>query len=323
MKNIIFLLPDALLKPTSLFSAIEVFEMANQFLKKKSGSDFYSVKIGGVNASQGIIDGYLEIKTERIKPSYKPDLIIIPGITPQNYFLTKVDESQIRWIVKQYNLGAEVASLCTGTFLLAATGLLKNVECTTHWIAEEPFRQMFPEVKLCSDNLITDKNGIYTAAGASSSLNLLLYLLEKYNGREAALYCAKMLQIDIERKSQSTFILFEGQKSHEDKEIKEVQEFIEFNVEKKITVEFLSDKFNISKRTLIRRFKKATNNVPYEYIQRVKIESAKRELEKGRKNINEIMYALGYSDVKAFRTTFKKIAGLTPREYKTKFSHLN
>ena len=323
MKNILFLLPDALLKPTSLFSAIEVFEMANQFSRKYSGDEFYSLKIGGVNASQGLLDSHLEIKTESIRPSYKPDLIIIPGINPQNSCITKVDEWQIKWIVKHYKLGAEVASLCTGTFLLAATGLLKNIECTTHWKAEEPFRAMFPDVKLCSDHIITDNSGIYTAAGASSSLNLLLYLIEKYNGREAALYCAKMLQIDINRKSQSVFILFEGQKNHSDMEIRKVQEYIEVNIESKITVESLTELFNISKRNFIRRFKKATNNLPNEYIQRVKIESAKRDLEVGRKNINEIMYSVGYSDAKAFRTTFKKIAGLTPIEYKTKFSTLN
>jgi len=323
MKNIIFLIPDAVLKPTSLFSAIEVFEMANQFLKNISGNDFYNIKIGGINASQDLHNSHLEIKIDNIKRSYKPDLIIIPGISQQSNCNTNENKTLIKWVVKQYKEGAEVASLCTGTFLLAATGLLKNIECTTHWKAEEPFRAMFPNIKLCSDNIITDSNGVYTAGGATSSLNLILYLIEKYNGREAAMYCAKILQIDIDRKSQSVFILFEGQKNHPDNEIKKIQEFIESNINNKISIESLSSKFNISKRSLIRRFKKATNNLPNEYIQRVKIEVAKRDLEIGRKNVNEIMYSVGYSDVKAFRNIFKKVAGLTPKEYKMKFSNLN
>lgn len=225
-------------------------------------------------------------------------------------------------MISQHESGAEIASLCTGAFFLAFTGLLRDKECSTHWKAEHRFLQMFPDVKLKVDKIITDNNGIYSAGGATSSLNLALYLLEKHYKREVALHCAKILQIDIERGSQAQFILFEGQKNHGDEDVKKIEAFIEKNLEEKITVDKLAGKFSIAKRSLIRRFKKATNNAPIEYIQRIKVEAAKRRLESGHKTVNEIMYSVGYNDAKAFRDIFKKIAGLTPIEYRSRYNAL-
>ena len=114
--------------------------------------------------------------------------------------------------------------------------------------------------------------------------------------------------------------MFKGQKSHTDEPIKNAQEFIETNFQDKITVDQLAHMFALGRRNMERRFKKATSNTVIEYIQRVKIEAAKKKLEDGQKNINEVMYDVGYSDAKAFRTTFKKITGLSPVGYKNKYN---
>jgi transcriptional regulator GlxA family with amidase domain len=143
--------------------------------------------------------------------------------------------------------------------------------------------------------------------------------VEKYAGRDVAIMISKAFMIDIDRHSQSPFIIFEGQKAHEDETVKKAQEFIEKNFEEKISVDQLADMFAVGRRSLERRFKKATSNTVSEYIQRVKIEAAKKDLETGRKNINEVMYDVGYSDIKAFRTIFKKITGLSPIEYRNKY----
>ncbi len=238
----------------------------------------------------------------------------------ENDYSLKKNKQLLGWIVEQHGKGCEIASLCTGAFMLAASGLLDNKECSTHWAAEDLFIKMFPRIKLCKDRIITDCDGIYTAGGGNTALNLMLYLVEKFNGRETALYCSKLLQIDIGRNSQLPFILFEGQKDHNDEAIQKVQQFIEANIDERVTVEYLAGKFLMSKRSFIRRFKKATNNVPIEYIQKVKIEAAKRLLEQKVKNINEVMYSVGYTDVKTFRTIFKKITGISPSEYQQKFS---
>jgi transcriptional regulator GlxA family with amidase domain len=236
---------------------------------------------------------------------------------------TLTDNSEfIPWIKEQHKQGAEVASLCVGAFLLASTGLIDGKSCATHWLAANDFRKMFPEVNLVEDKIITDENGIYSSGGAFSYLNLILYLVEKYAGRDVALFCSKAFQIDYERRSQSHFTIFRGQKDHEDDVIKQAQQYIEAKFHEKITVDELASIFSIGRRNLERRFKKATSNTVVEYIQRVKIEAAKMSLESSRENVNEVMYNVGYTDPKAFRITFKKITGLSPLQYRNKYNRL-
>jgi len=234
---------------------------------------------------------------------------------------TAVEQNRnaIPWIINQYNNGAEVASLCVGAFLLASTGLIKNKKCSTHWAYYNEFRETFPDIEIMDGSIITEENRIYSSGGANSYWNLLLYLLEKYTDRDTAILAAKYFAIDIDRESQSSFAIFNGQKNHNDEEIKRSQEFIENNFCEKFTVDQLAEKVSISRRSFERRFKQATNNTVVEYIQRVKIEAAKRNFESTRKNINEVMFDVGYTDTKSFRTVFKKITGLTPIEYRNKY----
>jgi len=226
----------------------------------------------------------------------------------------------IDWIAAQYKNGAEVASVCTGAYLLAATGLLDGKSCSTHWIAADSFRSMFPRVHLQTDKLITDENGIYTNGGAFSFLNLMIYLVEKKFDRQTAIYCSKVFQIEMDRQSQSAFIIFKGQKQHGDEMVKEAQTYIESNFNERLSVEHLSARFAIGRRNFDRRFIKATGNTPVEYLQRVKIETAKRAFETNRKTINEVMYEVGYQDVKAFREVFRKITGMSPLEYRSRYN---
>ena len=184
------------------------------------------------------------------------------------------------------------------------------------------FRDLFPEVEVVEGNIVTEENGIYSSGGANSYWNLLLYLVEKYTNRETAILASKYFAIDIDRNSQAAFAMFKGQKDHGDKEIRKAQDFIEQNIHERITIEELADHAAVSRRTFERRFKQATSNSVLEYIQRVKVEAAKRSFESSRKNINEVMYDVGYTDTKAFRTIFKKVTGLTPVEYRNKYNKM-
>jgi transcriptional regulator GlxA family with amidase domain len=226
----------------------------------------------------------------------------------------------IEWIEKQYKHGAEVASICTGAFLLAASGLLDGRICSTNWAVADRFRTMFPAVNLQIDKLITDENGVYTSGGAYSFLNLIIYLVEKYYDRQTAIFCSKVFQIEMDRQSQSPFIIFTGQKLHGDEVVKKAQAYIESRIDEKISIEHLSSRFAVGRRNFDRRFIKATGNTPLEYSQRVKIEAAKKAFETTRKTINEVMYEVGYSDVKAFREVFRKITGISPLEYRSKYN---
>src|SRR5690606_31728690 len=214
----------------------------------------------------------------------------------------------------------EIASLCLGAFLLASTGLLNGRKCATHWMAENQFRAMFPQVGLVTEKIITDEQGIYSSGGAFSYMNLILYLIEKYAGRDMAVLCAKVFAIEIEREDQLSFIIFQGQKEHEDEPVKKAQEFIEGNFQERFTVDELASMFALGRRNFERRFKKATSNTVVEYIQRVKVEAAKARLETAREHVNEVMYQVGYPDSKAFRSIIRKITGLSPIEYKNKYN---
>jgi transcriptional regulator GlxA family with amidase domain len=247
------------------------------------------------------------------------DLIIIPALQANMKMALEVNAPFIPWIIDRYKDGAEIASLCIGSFLLASTGLMNGKKCATHWAEAARFRSMFPEVNLVPDKIITDEHGIYSSGGAYSSLNLILYLVEKFAGRETAIFCSKLFQIEIDRNSQSSFMIFNAQKEHEDDAIKKAQVYIENNYSEKISVDQLADMLGLSRRNLERRFRKFTFNSIVEYIQRVRIEAAKITLERNRENVNEAMYKVGYTDVKAFRTTFKKLTGLSPMEYRRKY----
>ncbi len=281
----------------------------------------FQVQLVGLEKETKVSGGLFTVNADAtIKDVKKTNLIIIPAIDGDLTQAIENNKDFIPWITEHYKNGAEVASLCLGAFLLAATGLLDGRKCATHWVAANEFRKMFPQVNLVAEKVITEEKGIYSSGGAFSYLNLILHLIEKYAGKDMAILCAKVFAIEIERQNQSSFMIFQGQKDHEDEAIRKAQEFIEANYTERTTVEQLADMLAVGRRSFERRFKKATANTVNEYIQRVKIEAAKKELEVSRKNINEVMYEVGYSDTKAFRTTFKKITGLSPVEYRNKYN---
>src|SRR3984885_1228392 len=321
MKRVAILVPNSPCIISSVIGAYKVFTTVNQTLEMQGKKPFFDIKMVGLSDETRLYDGLFLVRPEVLaKNLQKTDLVVIPAFNGDIQACLKLNQEYIPWIIDQYKQGAEVASLCTGAFLLASTGLLKGKKCSTHWLAGNAFRQAFPDVKLQPEKIITDELGMYSSGGAYSFLNLMIYLVEKFCGREMAVYCSKMLGIEIERKSQSPFAIFTGQKEHEDEPIKKAQLFMENNVSNKVSVDQLSDMFAISRRNFERRFKKATSNTPVEYLQRVKIEAAKKSLESNRENVNEVMYSVGYSDSKAFRTMFKKITGLSPVSYRNKYN---
>ena len=320
MKHISILVPKGAILG-SLEGSRQLLTQVNQFYKARGESPVFKVQLVGVSKEIPVSGGLFTVHADEILQDVKKtDLVIIPAIDGEINAAIESNKEFIPWLIKQYNSGAEVASLCLGAFLLASTGLVSRRKCATHWMAANEFRKMFPDVDLVTEKIITDEQGIYSSGGAFSYLNLILYLIEKYAGRDIAVLSAKVFAIEIDRDSQSPFIIFQGQKEHEDEPIKKAQVFIEKNFQDKITVDQLASMFALGRRNLERRFKKATSNTVVEYIQRVKIEAAKLNLEKLRENVNEVMYNVGYTDPKAFRTTFKRITGLSPIEYRNKYN---
>lgn len=321
MKHLTIIVPDGENNLSSIVGAYKIFSRANEYWKKNGRRELFKIELAGVSKKVDFYDGLFSVKPHTyISAIRKTNLIIIPSVNHNYHKAVKENKSLIEWIAEQYKQGAEIASICTGAFLLASTGLLDGKTCSTHWSATNDFRTMFPKVNLQSDKLITEENGIYTNGGAYSFLNLIIYLVEKYFDRQAAIFCAKVFQIEMDRNTQSEFSIFTGQKQHDDEIVQKAQAYIEKNLDEKITIQYLSSKFNVGRRNFDRRFIKATGNTPIEYSQRVKIESAKKAFESNRKTIHEVMYEVGYSDVKAFREVFRKITGMSPLAYKSKYN---
>jgi transcriptional regulator GlxA family with amidase domain len=305
---------------SSIVGAYKIFSRANEYWDQRRKRQVFKIALAGIARKVEFHDGLFSVKPHtNISEIKKTDLIIVPSLNHNFIAAIKNNGAIINWIRSQYNKGAEVASICTGAFLLASSGLLDGRSCSTHWSAQNDFKKLYPGIDVKMDRLITDEEGIYTNGGAYSFLNLVIYLIEKFYDRETAVYCSKVFQIEMDRQSQLSFMIFKGQKQHGDDVVKKAQEYIEKHSREKISMKNLSLKFSVNRRNFDRRFIKATGDTPLEYTQKVRIESAKRSLEGSEKTVNEVMYDVGYSDAKAFREVFRKITGFSPLEYKGRY----
>ena len=321
MKHISILVPKGHTSVVNIGGTHQMLSWVNEFYEQTGRDPLFNIQLVGLEKRTEQSTGLFTVNPETLIDSVeKTDLIIIPAIHGDFEANLKRNSDFIPWITRQYKEGAEIVSLCVASFFLAETGLLDGKRCSTHWQYANEFRERFPKANLKDDKILTEADGIYTSGGAYSFTNLVLYLIEKYAGRETAVVAAKGFMIDIDRSSQSPFMIFSGQKAHKDEEILKAQEHIEQHFKDRITVDELCSETTMGRRTFERRFKKATANTVVEYHQRVKVEAAKQALEKGRKTVNEVMYEVGYSDPKAFRDIFKKIVGITPLEYKNKYT---
>lgn len=297
------------------------FSTANEFLSAFGKAPIFEVEYVGLHEYVSANSGECTLKTSHLLQDVtETDLLIIPPTFGDTAKGIAANAEAIPYFKTLYSKGSSLASLCIGAFLLAETGLLSGKKCSTHWAYINEFKARYADVEVEDGAIITEHDNIYSSGGANSLWNLLLYLIEKYSDRETAIMVSKYFALDIGRDSQSQFAIFRGQKNHGDEGIHKVQDYIEEHYEDKITIDSLANLINTGRRTFERRFKEATNNTPIEYIQRVRIEAAKKSFEASRKNVSEIMFDVGYTDTKAFRDTFKKITGLTPIEYRNKFA---
>jgi len=329
MKVAVLNYPDSVL--SSVIAPYEILSQSNNLL------DFYGVKHNPIKLSVDIVtDGNAEIQKEMAiyQPSItasdymennkKYDLVIIPAMRIDSVANVLAREAKLmEWVKYQYNEGAEIASLCLGAFLLAGTGLLDGKNATTHWLGTELFHSMFPKVNLLNEKIIVDNGRLYSSGGAFSFTLLIIYLIEKYFGRPSAILISKIFLINILDTKQSTYAILNLQKQHGDDKIQLVQQHIEENYNRPLKTEYLAEYTSLGIRTFIRRFKKATANTPYEYVQRVRIEAAKRLFEETDKGVEQISRSVGYDDFSTFRKIFKKFAGTTPTEYKRRYSRVS
>ena len=307
--------------PSSVTGVIDLLTGANGYMVRAGKQPVFALQTVGEIAVNNLSSFPAhEVEHKIFSEAAHPGLIIVPSFSVGKNGVLENNSAAIEWIKDMHKTGTEIASLCVGCYFLAEAGLLNGKEATSHWAVVDDMQKRYPTIKIKSDLVITDCDGIYTSGGAFSSLKLILYLIEKFCGREAALWISKMFAIEMDRTSQAHFAVFTGQHQHEDKEILKAQQYIEKNYKGDISVDEVSSLVNMGRRNFLRRFKGATNNTPFEYLQRVRMESAKKAFEMNTKDMLSVIEDAGYTDLKTFRTIFKRTTGLTPQEYKKKYA---
>lgn len=250
------------------------------------------------------------------------DVILVPGFIPPLRFIGKVPEEITGWLRAWHHQKALIGSTCTGSFFLAETGLLDGKVATTNWLFARNFRKLYPRVKLRSERILTEHDGLLCTGATTAFLDLCLHLIKRFGSEELAATCSKSLLMETTRQSQSPFFIFDYYKGHSDTTVFKAQLLMEKQYTEPISIEALASDLGISPRHFIRRFKIATGDTPLAYLQRIRIEAAKQTLETTEKSIDEITWQVGYEDTNSFRKLFRKNTGLSPKEYRSRFTQL-
>jgi len=320
MKSLGLIVPSDY-KLLSIAAILDVFETANRVSaenKQEMPFEIHVVRTSELIEAEG--STFYNYPVSPVQADLRADIVLIPSFTTTNMSETLLKNQKfIPWIRNQYLQGAEIASFCTGAFLFGASGLLDGRMATTHVDASSRFAASFPSVILKPDHVITVDGRFYTSGGSTSTFHLLLRIVQNYCGNEMAIRIAKIFAIDMDRYSQSYFGTFVPSHNHNDNLVKIIQDKIEAMFCEIETIEEIIKSIPSSRRNIVRRFKLATGVPPIEYLQHVRVQSAKKQLEQSNHNINEISIQSGYSDPKSFRKMFVKIVGMSPLEYRKKF----
>lgn len=308
---------------TTIFGPMDILNQAGRLWNRVNGSPqtpYFDVTIASADGKPIRSVNNIHIQPHcGIAEIKQTDLIIISSATYIEPILEKNPEL-ISWICRHHEKGTHVASICTGVFLLAESGLLNGKSATLHWGFTDMFRKRYPRVELEPDRMFIDHGRLYCSAGVSAGLDLTLYIVEKFCGWRTAVESAKTMVLDMGRQRQAPYEYFLAPKDHGDPLIAKAQKWIEQHSTEQIDYERLAKKFRISRRSLERRFKQVVGVTPLGYLQKIRVEFAKRMLEEGTQTFNEITYQVGYEDISFFRKIFIRLTGLRPKEYQQRFS---
>lgn len=228
----------------------------------------------------------------------------------------------VAWLRKWHARGAYIAGICTGVASLAEAGILDGREATTHWGVADILRSRYPKVRWRTDQFLTEDRGVFCSGGVYASLDLSLYLVERFFGHEVAVQCAKALLISMPRSRQSGYAVAPLSRPHSDERIRRAEEYLQEHCARGVPIEELAAHLGMSPRNLIRRFKQATGRLPGAYLQLLRIGRAREMLERGGTAVQEICRKIGYEDVAFFRALFKRHTGMTPAAYRERFARI-
>ncbi len=304
---------------TSAIAGIgDIFAIANSF----SSENFLfciETSIVSLGSDIQVYNPYFAISTIEADDNSAFDLIIIPPVVGTRHYANH-NVYLLKWLNLMHNKGSIVCSVCAGAYILAQTGLLDHKSVTTHWSVESDFIKRFPNVKLNISKILIDESNIITAGGGTAYIDLSLYIIKKFISMEVAYSCAKYLLIDTGRVSQEYYKDLSVAVTSNDEEINRLLAWIKQNIDRPLNIKMMSDYLSVSEKTLTRKFKKATGELPKTFVQKIKIEHAKDLLINTTSSFEHITYLSGYNDTSSFRRLFKKMTSLSPGEYRKKFA---
>lgn len=321
--------PGTLAMPISgLYEVLTAFPVVSAFYDEVPATPPFDVDIvGPVKKTMTTVSG-LPITIQRALDEIEyTDIVIVPTMDVDVSFHSAGHPELVAWMKRMHEAGAMLCSACTGLFVLAETGLLDGHRATTHWAFEQRCQERFPKVELClGEVLVTagEDEELVMAGGSSSWEDLVLYLISRFVSPAASQAIAKFEIMERHADGQAPYLPFLPRTHHGDSVVLGLQDWLKTHFGIASPVAEMTTRAGMSQRSFERRFRKATGYTPINYVQRVRIEAAKRQLEVTDTTIEDISWEVGYEDAAAFRRLFKRIAQVTPSEYRRKFStHLS
>ncbi|WPC05234.1 helix-turn-helix domain-containing protein [Pseudomonas benzenivorans] len=309
---------------TSVSAALEFLECANvlhRFATGGAGAAPFEVQSVSIDGAPVTCTGGLRLTPHKALAEVgDSDLIIVPGFMFNILAVLPEMGPVCAWLRHHHGRNGYIASMCTGTFVTAQAGLLDGKRATTHWIFAEQFARHFPRVRLQAERTVTDDGLLLCSAGSTTGSDLLLHIIRRFASPQLAAECSKKLLVDSAERSQTPYMSGPFDKSHQDQEVLKVQIWLEKHLAEPIALEQVAERFALTPRSLIRRFKDATGQTPGQYLQNLRIERAKHLLEGGQENFERITQQVGYEDGSSFRRLFKQRVGIAPGAYRQRFN---
>jgi len=322
MIEITVLLLDQMFSSTAI-GPMEVFRHAGSLWNILTGTECappFHVTTASADGGPVNCDGEIQIKPNvALKEVGRADLIFVPTTGLSVDDVVERNAAIVPWLKRRSKRGVAVASVCSGVGLVAAAGLLDGKRATTHWGLAERFREKYPRVKWMPELMVTEDRGFYCGGGVNASLDLAIYLVERFCGHEIAMQTAKALLIETPRAWQSGFAIVPLKTDHTDDAISSAQEWMHKNFAKTFPLDDPARRVGMSLRNFVRRFKHATGDSPLIYVQKLRVAAAKRMLESSHRTMQEISDAVGYQDIAFFRSLFQRHTGVSPSAYRERF----
>jgi transcriptional regulator GlxA family with amidase domain len=305
---------------------IEVFHSAGllwQRLHGEAEQPRFRVRTASIDGrSVGSLCGLRLAAEFALRDIRHADIIVVPASGLEVQERIARGTALLSWLRKWHARGAYIAGICSGVAFLAESGILDDRIATSHWAVAERLRERYPRVRWQPEQFVTEDRRVFCSGGVYASIDVSLYLVEKFCGHEVALQCARALLVSMPRSRQSGYAVLPLSRPHSDEQIRKAEEHLQQHFARGEPMDSLAARIGMSRRNFIRRFKQATGRLPGAYLQMLRVSSAREMLEQGEMPIQAVCARVGYEDAAFFRDVFRRHTGMTPAEYRSRFARM-